>query len=79
MVFQPRSRTCQGYAQIQGHPVSTSKEGHLILTNIHSIYKKEENHMGTVSAFTTGNYYCTIRPTGKLTLHDQGLPQAFPV
>ena len=59
MALQPRSRTHQAYAQIRGHPVSTSKEGHLVLSNIYSNYKKyEEKPMGAVSAFTTGNNHC---------------------
>ena len=54
MALQPRSRTHPAYAQIWGHPVSTSKEGHLALSNSHSNYKKinEENPMVAVSACT---------------------------
>ena len=36
VALKPRPRTHKAYAQIWGHLVSTSKEGHLILTNIYS-------------------------------------------
>ena len=39
MALQSRSKTHQAYAQIRRHPVSTSKEGHSVLSNIHSNYK----------------------------------------
>ena len=55
MALQPRSRTNQAYAQIRGHPLSTSKEGHLVLSNIHSNYKKmyeeSNNHFCNLSKF----------------------------
>ena len=40
MALQPRSGTHQAYAQIRRYPVSMRKEGHLILSNIHSNNKK---------------------------------------
>ena len=46
MALQPRSMTHEAYAQFWGHPVSSSKEGHLILTNIYANHKKEEKPMG---------------------------------
>ena len=30
------------FTQFRGHPLSTSKKGHLILTNIHSNHKKKK-------------------------------------
>ena len=42
MALQPRSRTHQAYAQFRGHPVSTSKEDHLVLSNIHLNYIQAE-------------------------------------
>ena len=53
MELQPMSRTHQAFAQVRGYPLSTSKKGLMILTNIHSNYKKEEKPMGAVSALTT--------------------------
>ena len=55
MALQPRSRTHQAHAQIRANPVSTSKEGHLVLANIHSSYRKDN---GRCERFTTGNYPC---------------------
>ena len=71
MALQPGSSTHPAYAQIQGHPVSSSKEGHLGLSNIHSNYKKynEGKPMGTVSAFTTGNYHCNPPMTDVIVIH----------
>ena len=40
MALQPRCRIHQAYAQIRRHPVSTSKQDHLVLSNIYSNHKK---------------------------------------
>ena len=71
MALQPRCRTHQAFAQIRGHPVSTSKEGHLVLSNIHSNSRKiyEEKPMGAVSAFTAGNYHCKPLMTDVIVTH----------
>ena len=71
MALQPRSRTHPAYAQIRGHPVSSSKKGHLVLSNIHSNHKKynEEKPMGAVSAFTTWNYHCNPPMTDVIVIH----------
>ena len=50
MALHPNYMTHQSYAKFLGHLVSTSKEGHLILTNIHANHKKEKNPMGGTSA-----------------------------
>ena len=46
--------THQAYAQFRGHPVSTTKEGNLILTNIHANHKNKEKPMGAKSALLRG-------------------------
>ena len=69
MAFQQRSTTHQGYAQFQGHPVSTSKEVHLTLTNIHANHKKEETTMDANNAFTMGNYHCKPQMTNVILIY----------
>ena len=71
MALQPRSRTHQAYAQIRGHPVSTSKEGHLVFQILIQIIKKiyEEKPVGVVSAFTTGNYQCKPLMTDVIVIY----------
>ena len=52
--------------------MSASKEGHLVLSNIHLNYKKniyEEKPVGAVSAFTTGNYHCKPLMTDRIVIH----------
>ena len=62
MALQPRPRNHQAYAQLRGHPVSTSKEGQLL---IQIIKRSKEKPMGAVSAFTKGNYHCKPLMTDK--------------
>ena len=69
MAFQLRSMTHQSCAQFQGHPVSTSKDIHLILTNIHANNQKEEKPMDAKSTFTTGNYHCKFLMTDVILIH----------
>ena len=69
MALQPRSMTHQAYAQFLGHSVSTSKEIHLMLTNIHANHKKGEKPVGVNSAFTVGNYHCKPLMTDVIVIH----------
>ena len=69
MALQPRSMTHQAYAQFLGHPVSTSKEIHLMLINIHANHKKGEKPVGVNSAFTVGNYHCKPLMTDVIVIH----------
>ena len=72
MALQSRSRIHQTYGKIRGImcPPSSIKEGHLILANNHSKYKKEEKPMSAVITFTTGNYHCKPLMIDVIVIHN---------
>ena len=55
--------------QFWRHPVSTSKEVHLMFTNIYPNHEKEEKPMGAKSAFPAENYHCKPLMTDVIVIH----------